>query len=250
MHKRKIPSNKRSKREVLTIIITIGNMTNKSIRVCCRDCGVAASNATYMQKFGAKPMNPSFSVSTYCNGTCDCCGKDKAVTEVRDFFYPDFSLIKKKKKKESNTVKLDRLYETLIKNGYEEDVKQVLSQKHCDIDETFLGFTDIYKNLSKIIPKDKIVIDFGPAYGFQSYYFKDHKEYIGVEIDKEIKQFEEVDNASFLFKDGKEYIEELMGFEFLNNDKFFAICSYCPDMILRENVRRNFNNCFVYYPSN
>jgi hypothetical protein len=44
----------------------------------CRECGMAAS--------GGK----SFALSTYHLDECDVCGKEKEVTQPRDFFYPKF----------------------------------------------------------------------------------------------------------------------------------------------------------------
>lgn len=44
----------------------------------CQDCGMRAS------------AGRAFSVSTYHSGTCDICGKETAVTEPRDFYYPRF----------------------------------------------------------------------------------------------------------------------------------------------------------------
>jgi hypothetical protein len=45
----------------------------------CQDCGSKAS--------GGK----QFQVSTWHKEKCEVCGKVKMVTEVRDFFHPDFS---------------------------------------------------------------------------------------------------------------------------------------------------------------
>ena len=43
----------------------------------CTDCGLAANTKR-------------FDVSTYHHGTCGVCGKQTAVTEPRDFYYPEF----------------------------------------------------------------------------------------------------------------------------------------------------------------
>jgi len=56
----------------------------------CIDCGTKASKAM-------GNLILSFSVSTFHEGVCGVCGKTKAVTEPRDFFYPDFDIDKKKK---------------------------------------------------------------------------------------------------------------------------------------------------------
>lgn len=44
----------------------------------CRPCGIKASK-------GAE-----FTVSTYHVGICGVCGQKRAVTQPRDFYYPDF----------------------------------------------------------------------------------------------------------------------------------------------------------------
>ena len=46
----------------------------------CYDCGIKARG---------RPL-PDGSISTYHEGKCGVCGKTKAVTEPRDFGYPDF----------------------------------------------------------------------------------------------------------------------------------------------------------------
>lgn len=56
----------------------------------CRDCGIAANITTALKRYGQPPFQMSFSTSTYHNGQCDWCGQYKPVTEVRDFFHPDF----------------------------------------------------------------------------------------------------------------------------------------------------------------
>jgi trehalose-6-phosphate synthase len=64
----------------------------------CRDCGIEANRLTCLKKYGREPLKKAFSVSTYHEGICEACGEKKEVTQSRDFFYPDFSLLKKIKK--------------------------------------------------------------------------------------------------------------------------------------------------------
>ncbi len=59
----------------------------------CRECGLAANALTCLVKYGQYPLKPAFSVSTYYQGTCGSCDRNTTVTEERDFFYPDFSLL-------------------------------------------------------------------------------------------------------------------------------------------------------------
>ena len=71
----------------------------ESISNVCYECGVSANVLTCLKKYGMPPKKLCFDVSTYSLGyKCDYCGKKKDTTEVRDFFYPDFSLLAKFKK--------------------------------------------------------------------------------------------------------------------------------------------------------
>ena len=67
---------------------------DKKIYNVCYECGVSANVLTCLKKYGKRPNQLSFSVSTYHKGKCDVCGEEKNVTEQRDFFYPDFELLK------------------------------------------------------------------------------------------------------------------------------------------------------------
>lgn len=65
----------------------------KEINNVCSPCGLAANTLTCLVKYGKLPEKPSLSVSTFHIANCDCCGRRTHVTEARDFFYPDFSLL-------------------------------------------------------------------------------------------------------------------------------------------------------------
>lgn len=59
----------------------------------CAECGISANVLTCLKKFGKRPNKLCYSVSTYHEGKCDICGESKQVTEARDFFCPDFTLL-------------------------------------------------------------------------------------------------------------------------------------------------------------
>lgn len=65
----------------------------KEIKHVCSQCGIGANTLTCLIKHGSFPIKPCFDVSTFHVGTCDCCLKEKEITEVRDFFYPSFSFL-------------------------------------------------------------------------------------------------------------------------------------------------------------
>ena len=63
------------------------------IRQVCTQCGVSANVLTALKKYKARPEILQYDVSTWRREECDFCGETKPVTEVRDFFYPDFYLL-------------------------------------------------------------------------------------------------------------------------------------------------------------
>lgn len=68
----------------------------KEINWCCSDCGRMASSLSGHKKL-------QFDISTFHAGICDVCGEKKSVTEPRDFFYPDFSLLNQPSTKAKET---------------------------------------------------------------------------------------------------------------------------------------------------
>lgn len=55
-----------------------------------------------------------------------------------------------------------------------EEKDRVFKQEYCAIGTDFIGFMETYYYLSKIIPKEYTVYDFGCAYNPQCYLFQDH----------------------------------------------------------------------------
>ena len=117
--------------------------------------------------------------------------------------------------------------------------KEVLNQKNCDIDETFLGFVDTYYYLSKIIPKDWTIVDFGCAFAAQAYYFIRHKAFIGVDFG--IKK-------RFHFKNTDLYEGTIADYLMQKpiKERVFAIVNNVPSFET-ELVRNYYPNCFIYY---
>lgn len=69
------------------------------INEVCYECGVSANVLTCLKKYKNRPNQLKSSLSTFHQGICQVCGETKAVTEARDFFSPDFSLLLKRIKK-------------------------------------------------------------------------------------------------------------------------------------------------------
>jgi hypothetical protein len=120
--------------------------------------------------------------------------------------------------------------------------------KRCDIDEEFMGFTDIYEHLAQIIPKDRIIVDLGCAYAPQAIYFTEHKKYIGVDLPNFKTPRVKTKNSKYDIMTIKDWIKnELPKYK---KEKIFAICSYVPPWHgdNQKLVRENFLDVFVYYP--
>lgn len=129
-----------------------------------------------------------------------------------------------------------------------EQQEKVFNQNLVDIGPEFLGFMNVYKALSLIIPRHFTVIDLGCAYNPQCFLFKDHRQYIAVDEDKKIKRFQS-SNCKLYPMLISEFIEKHLQDFYL--PETFAICSFVPpwhddNMKL---VRDNFVNVFTYYPS-
>ena len=135
--------------------------------------------------------------------------------------------------------KINNKLASQLKKKYPQMFKEVLEQKNCDIDETFLGFVDTYYYLSKIIPKDWTVVDFGCAFAAQAYYFIRHKAFIGVDIGNKKR---------FHFKNTEFYegtiADSLKQKPFTK--KVFAICNNVPSLETTL-VRNYYPNCYIFY---
>lgn len=128
-----------------------------------------------------------------------------------------------------------------------EQVEDICKEYAGDIDVSFLGFTQIYKNLSEIIPKHFTVIDFGCGYNPQCFLFQEHKRFIAVNPDMG-KVFKTSTCELYNMTTG-EYIEKHLHEH--NIEETFAICAYVPPWYGEDSielVRHNFKNVFTYYP--
>lgn len=138
-----------------------------------------------------------------------------------------------------------KLFELIPKEEWDR-LDGILGEMSSD----FLGFCDTYYHLSMIIPKDWVVIDFGAANNPQSYFFTEHKKYIAVNPISDIPE----ENGMFCPSNCEIY--RMTTGEFLSSvdypkEKVFAICNYVPnwhDENSRELVRKNFENCYTFYP--
>lgn len=129
------------------------------------------------------------------------------------------------------------------------ELNDVLKQDCCELEPCFLGFVNVYKPLSELIPPRKIVIDFGCYLAAQSYFFQDHRLYIGVDAIK-LKRFRPNNAVHFVLSIQDFIANELPGLlEEHDIGEFCAICSYVNDFEATKLVRETFPNVFCYYPS-
>jgi hypothetical protein len=123
---------------------------------------------------------------------------------------------------------------------------RVMNQPDCDIEPVFMGFTDIYKSLSGIIPKHWTVVDLGCAYNPLCFYFKEHKKYVAVD-GSDCEKFQTENCEVYVMGIGEFIKEHLAKF---NLKETFAICSYVPmwGEVDKAIVGKSFPNLFIYYP--
>lgn len=132
-----------------------------------------------------------------------------------------------------------------IKNNPElqKQANNIMESNGCDIDPTFLGFLGGYYYLSMIIPLDRIIYDMGCGYGFQSWFFRKHKQYIGVDINL---------HGRFELANTQYYQLTISDFIVLDliESPHFAICNYVPPWGDDNGklVKHNFQHVFVFYP--
>lgn len=120
----------------------------------------------------------------------------------------------------------------------------ILKKYAGDIGPDFLGFTAIYEQLSKIIPRHWTVIDLGCAYNPQCVFFTSHKEFIAVD-ESDCDKFQSANCRVFTMSIGDFIARHVHEFDI---DETFAICSYVP-LAYQEDIRSAFKNLFIFYPS-
>ncbi len=73
------------------------NNLESKINWVCQECWEEWSRETWKKRNPRKPQPKiQFDLSTWHDNTCDVCWEKKSVTQPRDFFYPDFNLLKNK----------------------------------------------------------------------------------------------------------------------------------------------------------
>lgn len=132
-----------------------------------------------------------------------------------------------------------------------DEIDKIFSESNtasAELDYTFFGFEKVYKAVAMFVPKSKIIIDFGCAYAFQSWYFKNYEKYIGVDCSTSSKDVLRTDNSQFFFMSIQAFIKDQFPKLGYKKEDIFAVCSYVPDEEARMIVKECFPYCLVYYP--
>lgn len=134
--------------------------------------------------------------------------------------------------------------QTLYRKFPPREVAQILSQDRCELDNDFAGFIGEYEALSKIIPQHFTVIDFGCNLAAQSWFFRNHKRYIGVDTIG-MKRFR-CQNTTHTVMSIQKWIDVYADRQ---PESTFAICNYVPDDAAVKRVREYFPRLFCFYPA-
>ena len=140
----------------------------------------------------------------------------------------------------------------ILKSIGEDEVNRLFSCDKCELAPDFIGFLENYKDISEKIPHDFTIIDVGCYMAFQADYFKEQKNYIGVEPavpnEHRLKQH----NAEYYERSAQQFIEDTLP-KLIDNgldlQKTFAICSAVPDKEAQKLVCDTFPYHRVAYPA-
>lgn len=118
----------------------------------------------------------------------------------------------------------------------------------AELDYTFLGFEEIYRIVRDYVPKDRIILDLGCGYAFQSWYFKEYPKYIGVDVLVTERDVLHTENSEYYFMSIQNFLKEIYPDILPDKEKVFAVCSYMPDDEARKLIEETFPHCLIYYP--
>lgn len=146
--------------------------------------------------------------------------------------------------KDKNEEISNLLYDKLIPKRQIEDV---FAEYYTDAEicRDFMGFVSTYYYLSKLIPKDWTVIDFGCGYNSQCFLFKDHEKYLAV--DKSLNKKFKSNNCTIYQVSILDFLYIYAEWDKINIDKTFVICNYVPSKE-RNTIKKYFNNLYIFYP--
>ena len=143
---------------------------------------------------------------------------------------------------------------SLIPDGEWKRVMKSDAAAEIDSNNCCCGFGGrTYYNLSKMIPKDWTVLDFGCAYNPQSYLFTEHAKFVAIEPEILLKDYcydhFQAPNTDFIFATGQKFIKKILPSMNLDLKHVFAICNFVPSDECCQMVRETFPNVFTFYPA-
>lgn len=150
--------------------------------------------------------------------------------------------------KEDQELSQALLYQDL-EQYHPEQVTRVFNAPECEIEPQFMGFVDTYRKLSKIIPLECTIIDFGCYAAAQAWYFRRHKLYIGIDIYPVQYRFKFNNTFHYegLIQDW--FIEQKNVVSYRVQQ--FAISNYVPQNHSNQSdklIKETYQNCYIYYP--
>ena len=154
----------------------------------------------------------------------------------------------------------DNKWHDILKNELpknDDSIRTIFQCPYNELEGDFLCFEDVYGELSRIIPKDKVILDLGCYVGLQGFFFKEHKGYIGIDMtpDKDngdiyMPRAITVPNSTFIVSKIEDYLDNLNQAELLwHQNNCFAIMSYVPNQNgIWDRVKATFPNVAGFYP--
>jgi hypothetical protein len=122
-------------------------------------------------------------------------------------------------------------------------VNQILEEAEDDIEPAFLGFLGWYHAAADLVPTDWTIFDLGCAYAIQSWFFRNHRKYVGVDVSPIERRFVLPNSAHYL-SDIEAWLPGVV-----IPEPSFAILSYVPcSAATAAAVRSRFPDLLCYYP--
>jgi len=145
------------------------------------------------------------------------------------------------KRKNNYNELLNEIKEKIPKDTF----KRLLSQKKCELEYDFLGFLEVYDQVRKVAPKECVIIDLGCYMAVQAYLFDEYRGYVGVDTVNYLERFCPT-NCTHYEMDIQEFIEK--EFPKMKGEKYFAVCSYVPDIEATTKAYETLDNVLIIYP--
>ena len=129
---------------------------------------------------------------------------------------------------------------TSLDDAHREQASRICTEhEDGDFDESFLGFMDAYWMLSQWIPRDRMIYDVGCANGFQAWFFRYHRGYVGISDSPPVSRRFYAPNTTHFHGEMAEFKDKI-------DPVHFAIHHYVPSG--RKDVVSRFQDLFTYYP--